>query len=376
MTNENQLSARAQLVVQNVTQQQPPRKRYASDHAQQSFLPPHLDGGASNIDATQSLREYAEPTQALVFLDWDDTLFPTSYLRRLYDFPFNGSAKRLRKMLKPCGEVIKKFLETACMLSTRCVIVTLAEPGWIEQECLPLFDSSVRQMFEFFQASDNLRIVYADRGSNSWQRAGLCATWLSCVFGRSPEDQLTGRARKLMEGKKAAMMREAGEFYSRYPHQSWKNMLSIGDSMLEYTAMQRVGSLRRAKGGKERHLRSKVVRFETEPSLTAITLQLRLFEELLPQLIRHNGCLNLNLADDYDPLKKISKDLGLPEILELQSLRCIWEGDVPFEMPFAQALLQVRQMVQSQAHKQVSLSDSGSFSPILGRSEEHDANKL
>merc|ERR1711924_157889 len=105
--------------------------------------------------------------------------------------------------------------------------------------------------------NDNLRIVYADRGQVPCVRGLLCVDWLKRLSGRPALTLEAAKVQKLMAGKQQAMTREAGEFYSRYPGQSWKNVLSIGDSMCEYIAMQRLGSLRRAVGGKERHLRSK-----------------------------------------------------------------------------------------------------------------------
>lgn len=303
-----------------------------------SFVPPVLDSSLALSDLNQSLREYAQPSQALVFLDWDDTLFPTTHLRTKYRYPWDGNSQNLQRLLAPCGDALVQFLEHACMLSARCVILTLAQPGWIEEECLPLFDPALRRVFDFFRASDNLRIVYADRGHVSCERSLACVDWFKRLVGRPADSLDTARIQKLMEGKQQAMTREASEFYSRYPYQSWKNILSMGDSMYEYIAMQRLGSIRRARGGKERHLRSKVVRLQTDPSVTALTAQIRLFDELLPALVHHNGCLNLNLHDSRDPLQKIAQDLSLPEIMDLHPLRSIWdrEWDASSEDRFAQ----------------------------------------
>ena len=42
--------------------------------------------------------------------------------------------------------------------------------------------------------------------------------------------------------------------------------------MGQYTAMQRLGSVRRKVGGKERHLRSKAVRVQQDPSVSIAEL--------------------------------------------------------------------------------------------------------
>jgi len=314
----------------------------------QSFIPPEAD--ASSLNATfQSLTCFACPDQALMFIDWDDTLFPTTHMRMKYRYPWDGSCESIQRLMKPAGAALRKFLETACMLSTRCVILTLAQPGWIEQECLPMLEPEVTNLMQSLMKGDNLRIVYADQGTVSWGRGLACLDSFRRCTGRDGDAVDKATIQKLMAGKQQAMTREAAEFYSRYPEQSWKNILSIGDSMYEYTAMQRLGSVRRKVGGKERHLRSKAVRVQQDPSVTSLILQLRLFEELLPALVQFNGCLNLNLPESRDPLKRIAKDLNLPQIIDLHPLRCIWdhEWDAAGEERFLHSLMQVRKVVEN-----------------------------
>merc|ERR1719150_1778035 len=44
----------------------------------------------------------------------------------------------------------------------------------------------------------------------------------------------------LTETKVRAMRAAVTEFYSRYPGQSWKNIISIGDALYEHTAIRQV----------------------------------------------------------------------------------------------------------------------------------------
>lgn len=174
------------------------------------------------------------------------------------------------------------------------------------------------------------------------------------LFGGKGHGLNRAQMNKYQEGKQKAMQIQASEFYSRYPEQSWKNLLSIGDSVYEFNAMNRLGSKHRAMGGKEVHLRSKMVRLLYEPSFTSLTLQLRLFTELLPTLMRFNGCLKLNLPESRDPLRMIAQDLGLPRLVEFHPLRSIWDPhndavSVESSANFDESLLKVRGIVEDSA---------------------------
>lgn len=337
----------------------------------QSFVPPALDDSVHLTDLNRSLRDYAKPSQALIFLDWDDTLFPTSYLRAHFEYPWDRNNRVLRKVLEECGEALATILDRVCHMSARCVILTLAEPGWIENCCLPLFDSSIRNVWDGILANDpdRLRIVYADRGYTK------CFRWLQCfdscksMVGSDPDSVDRARLQRYVNGKQRAMTREASAFYSRYPNQSWKNILSIGDSMYEFIAMQRLGSFRRAKGGKERHLRSKVVRLQTEPSIITLTWQLRLLDELMPALMRHDGCLNLNIPDALDPLHRIAQALAIPQIVDMHPLRCIWDEvwDANNEEYIFDSLKNVRKIVEEKCpvpSEYSSISNLSTITPV------------
>lgn len=163
---------------------------------------------------------------------------------------------------------------------------------------------------------------------------------------------------KCVEAKHAAMTSEANEFYSRYPHQSWKNILSLGDSRYEYQAVKRLGAIHRAMGGRERHLRSKAVRLQSSPSVRHLTLQCRLLDKLMPTLVRFDGSVSLDLQASNDALQDLALALRLPGLAELHPLRHVWDAMLPaplawnasYEEEFALSLRKVQLMCSSQPH--------------------------
>ena len=90
----------------------------------------------SVLSVASSGRLFAEPQQTLLFLDWDDTVFPCTEL-----FHKRGLPKRskdwtpldpeLLAALEPWQRAVKEFIGRACAISDRCVIVTNSRKPWV-----------------------------------------------------------------------------------------------------------------------------------------------------------------------------------------------------------------------------------------------------
>ena len=90
----------------------------------------------SVLSVASSGRLFAEPQQTLLFLDWDDTMFPCTEL-----FYKRGLPKRskdwtppdpeLLAALEPWQRAVKEFLGRACAVSDRCVILTNSRKPWV-----------------------------------------------------------------------------------------------------------------------------------------------------------------------------------------------------------------------------------------------------
>jgi len=184
-----------------------------------------MEGKRRNSQAS-----FSQSCQTAIIFDWDDTLFPTSYLiddlrlnhrksmkdqrisRRLHDEVSSGL-----KELENCALML---INTAYSLG-RVILVTLARPPWVEQSCrcfYPAVGELIRQL--------RIKVVYAQEGVTvDYNRR------------RMMSDEEMERVYADMKGK--AIAREVRAFYSQYEGQSWKNIISIGDSDFE-----RIGTMR------------------------------------------------------------------------------------------------------------------------------------
>eukprot|EP00930_Biecheleria_cincta_P098650 TRINITY_DN90305_c0_g1_i1.p1 TRINITY_DN90305_c0_g1~~TRINITY_DN90305_c0_g1_i1.p1 ORF type:complete len:394 (+),score=60.24 TRINITY_DN90305_c0_g1_i1:62-1183(+) len=118
------------------------------------------EGGWPNIDwrlKPETLPVLPSKTKETVFfLDWDDTLFPTSSVVRRSNGSFDVRPDQLQQ-LEHHAVVVRDFIRTACALG-RVAIVTLARRPWVEhaaRECLPGVDWQAE--FEFL----NIPVLYA-----------------------------------------------------------------------------------------------------------------------------------------------------------------------------------------------------------------------
>jgi hypothetical protein len=169
--------------------------------------------------------EYAEKEQTTVIFDWDDTLFPTTYLLDtlkahwklpLSDQPGWGkndidqAANEMDKCEMQALEVLRRACERG-----HVVILTLARPGWVQQTCTLYYNK-----IGTFIRRHNIPIIYA--------RQALTADEQAIVRDSLGTDHLN----TVM--KACAIRDELQKFYSQYPGQTWKNVLSVGDSIFEH----------------------------------------------------------------------------------------------------------------------------------------------
>jgi len=294
---------------------------------------------ATPNSVASSAWQYAEPTQTLFFLDWDDTLFPCTELFERWALPRRPGVRRggsaaksgkavarqtsqeqvpaeLERDLERWREAVEEYLSVVCALSDRCVVVTNSSPPWVES-CIERFAPNLRRFFS--GGARGVRVVYAGealrqaRASQASMACCCCPQWWHTVQeALSPIPTSEDRRVELTSAKLSAMRREAIIFYSRYPGQTWKNIISLGDMKYERDAVQEL-SATRVSPARER-LRTKAMVLPGAPTLEELTLWLRLFRVLLPVLARFDGNVDLDLHCAADPLQKLAKALGLPSL--------------------------------------------------------------
>jgi len=66
-----------------------------------------------------------------VIFDWDDTLFPTSYLNPIDDSLYEALRDKHSPQLKAIEEEAIKLVKT-CIKDALVVVITNAKKGWVE----------------------------------------------------------------------------------------------------------------------------------------------------------------------------------------------------------------------------------------------------
>lgn len=237
------------------------------------------------IDEPES---WALPSQTLLFLDWDDTLFPTTELmdrRRVPEWG-HGAPEEVLADLGAWRVALKDFLLAASAACSRCVILTNAGRPWVDV-CIARF---APELIPMFSKSGPLRVVYAKealkRAQARKQKSGSC-----CLAGLATrlstpdrEDMSTEERRAYMTaGKRAGMEEEAAGFYGAGP---WENILSIGDACYERNAVRSLVASHNA-------LRVKAITTPKAPSLECLVESLSLARLQLADYVASDGHLDL-----------------------------------------------------------------------------------
>lgn len=222
------------------------------------------DGGGESpascksYHSTGSSAEFFQPDQTLLLIDWDDTLCPSTYCMRTLELNvFSPVPESVRPALDQVAKMAQRVLEEADGYG-KVVIVTNAEEGWVELSCknwLPTLWATVQ------------RVAHVVSARTQFEPLGVTspAGW-----------------------KQRAFQAEIERFYGRYPHQSWKNVLSIGDAPHEREALLRV-----TWSNNSPKCRPKSIKFMVRPNLDQLLRELDTLRANLKEVVYHNDRLDL-----------------------------------------------------------------------------------
>lgn len=288
-------------------------------------LKPSVRQTIESMVSTGSTSEYFKPEQTIILFDWDDTLCPSNWIREnrpaLSFFKPAPNEEKYQRPLRDLQKHVEATLKLALKMG-KVVIVTNAMEPWVETSCrnfLPLLLPMVMQIPVIYarsifdtQSVDPLRnkATSVARGSSP-SRAPLPG-----MYSASGQNKLAGyNARLAMQAqademapqkwKELAFELEISGFYSRYAHQSWKNVISIGDSIFERDAVRRV-VLNRPSAKKK--CRTKTAKLLDEPEIDELIAQVRVIHDALGLMVQYDG--NLDIEIDEEDLKL---DLSLAE---------------------------------------------------------------
>lgn len=260
--------------------------------------------------STGSQAEYFKPDQTLIIFDWDDTLCPSSWIRaNKRELSFFRPAPKTEKFQRPLRDLqvqCESVLRLAMKLGS-VIIVTNAMDPWVETSCrnflpqlLPLVMALpivyARSIFEMqnlepprspsrgaVRSSGPLPGLYASNGQNR----------LSSYNARLSAQRFDEMAPQ--RWKEVAFEQEISGFYSRYAHQSWKNVISIGDSIFERDALRRV-VLQRPQAKKK--CRTKTLKLFDDPEISELIAQVKVVHDVLSMMVQYDGELDIEIDEE------------------------------------------------------------------------------
>ena len=98
---------------------------------------------------------------------------------------------------------------------------------------------------------------------------------------------------------------------------SRRAIAGLGDMAYEYDAVKALSATRVAPQSRER-LRTKSVVLLPTPSLHGLTLQLRIWSQVLPAIARFDGDIDIDISNNFAPFQELARALQLPMLAKLQ----------------------------------------------------------
>jgi len=236
------------------------------------------------------------PGSALFFLDWDDTLFPTSWLGSKTKFrDWQAGRKAAHEVLDSAEQALMNDLDNAARAFVveahsqgKVVCVTLAQPGWVERTMeafLPKLASAWRELaVEVRYASQEKVKAYNSVGQ-----------WLHLAS----KEQRAMVTHVHIKQKQRSMLKALRKFYGE---DSWTNVLSIGDGVFEQCALQEIGfeheNPMNTKTGTADELFVKTVKLLDDPLAAQLCHQFQVLQAWIPRMVAWRGDFDLDLGCD------------------------------------------------------------------------------
>lgn len=221
--------------------------------------------GITNTLTFNSQAHFMDQNQTIIIFDWDDTLCPSTWMRdqnRGQDQRSRYSkrnSEQTKQQLKTLSDQVIRLLQLARIFG-RVVMVTNARRPWVHTSCANLLPDVHAQL-------KNVPIFYAMEHVVETDRT---------VQGQELADYLT-------RTKASAMKSAVGEYYSRYPGQSWKNIISLGDAFFEHDAIRQVTADHQASQPKK--IRTKTIKLLEGPTIDGLIIQLSIVESWLKKVV-------------------------------------------------------------------------------------------
>lgn len=213
--------------------------------------------------------------KALILLDWDDTLCPTSWIetqskeRPELRRSMSGTAVKTGEIWDQLNEQAKAVDELIRLAATlgAVAVVTLAQRPWVLVSARDFLPQALPEV-------SKLEVFYARETPQNRGSPGACM-WTSM--------------------KKRSMQMAMSQLIGRFgKNATWDSLVSIGDSEVEKRAAQDLGRDCQIRGTVKW---TKTVKFKERPTVLQLKEQVQELIQQLPSLIEHPGRKDINLAE-------------------------------------------------------------------------------
>lgn len=266
------------------------------------------------VSQQTSSAQWQEPEQGVIIVDWDDTLFPTSWLSEKPEFRswqkgWSSSDKKTpdfsKEDLQLLGELdqaARSFISAASALGQVCC-VTLSRRPW-QQNTMSAFMPKLASAWE----EEGIQVVYASETFVISQ--GVTATECRHSSGMAVDEQETIMMNRAMKKKETAMKRVIKHAYGN--GKSWKNVVSIGDGEAEYNAIREI-SFKHVNplghSGDQKSFRMKAVQMLESPSCHELITQLQILQAWMPALMHLDDDFFVTLGDSEEDIMAMHQKL-------------------------------------------------------------------
>lgn len=233
---------------------------------------------SQQVRGMNSQANFSKADQTIIIFDWDDTLCPSTAIKRFACFDRKGRPRAgiddvLREHLSQLQDQLVPLLQLASQLG-KVVLVTNAKRPWVDISCkafLPAIVDTIK----------NIPTMYAPE-----------------LLQKDPSNEGMSMDGLLTETKMRAMKAAVTQFYSRYPGQSWKNIVSIGDALFEHNAVRQV--VAEYMPSTEKKCRTKTVKLLDGPTCSGLMIQVSIVSNWLRKIVEADYDVSIDFSADEE----------------------------------------------------------------------------
>lgn len=257
---------------------------------------------APQVEPVKPEDNWVQREKVLIFMDWDDTLLPTSWLMGRPWFrawansedPYPSDLESNfedRMALGEMDDTACAFVGAAYMLGHLCC-VTLAQRPWQERS----MRAFMPKLSELWKEMD-IEVHYANE--EFMTNPGRSGFWCQRPSRLNQLERVCLELQLRADRKRRAMKKVLKSFYRKTG--IWCNVVSLGDGPAERCALQEL-AFWSGKDGEPMSEDCQVSRFKTlqmleDPDIGQLQVQLQVLEAWLPALVTLNQDFDISLAD-------------------------------------------------------------------------------